>query len=86
MMRSIPVPLTTMALLGTLLLYAAPAPAAESCADQIAATKAAAEAQPDAKRKEKALQIIKDAESDNANGNEAFCLDEVAAARKALGM
>ena len=69
------------------LLAVAPALAAEKCADQIAATKAAADSQPDAARKAKALNILKDAESDLQEGkDEAFCLDEVAAARKALGL
>jgi hypothetical protein len=75
------------ALAAVALLAVAPASAAEKCADQIAATKAAADSQPDAARKAKALNILKDAESDLQEGkDEAFCLDEVAAARKALGL
>jgi len=68
------------------LFTAAPTRAAEKCADQIATTKAAVDSQPDAARKAKALKILKDAESDLQEGNEAFCLDEVAAANKTLGL
>ena len=68
------------------LLAAAPARAADTCAVQLAATKTAADGEADAARKAKATKILKDAEADLKDGNEAFCLDEVAAARKTLGL
>jgi len=74
------------ALLGATLLVGAPAQAAETCADQIKAVRAAADADADAAKKAKAQAILADAEADQKSGNEAFCLDEVAAAKKALGM
>ena len=79
--------LPALAMVAATLLAAPPASAAEKCADQITATKAAADSEPDAARKAKALNILKGAESDLQEGkDEAFCLDEVAAARKALGL
>jgi hypothetical protein len=66
------------------LLAAQPALAADKCADQIAATKAAADGEADAALKAKAIKILNDAETDLKDGNEAFCLDEVAAAKKTL--
>ena len=68
------------------LLAAAPARAADKCADQLTQTKAAADGEADAARKAKAVKILSDAEADLKDGNEAFCLDEVAAARKTLGL
>ena len=38
------------------------------------------------RRLPKAIKILNDAEADLKDGNEAFCLDEVAAARKTLGL
>ena len=67
-------------------LLAAPARAADKCADQLTQTKAAADGEADAARKAKAIKILSDAEADLKDGNEAFCLDEVAAARKTLGL
>jgi len=67
-------------------LPAAPARAADKCADQLTQTKAAADGEADAARKAKAIKILSDAEADLKDGNEAFCLDEVAAARKTLGL
>ena len=67
-------------------LLAAPARAADKCADQLTQTKAAADGETDAALKAKAIKILNDAESDLKDGNEAFCLDEVAAARKTLGL
>jgi len=67
-------------------LLAAPARAADKCADQLTQTKAAADGEADAARKAKAIKILRDAEADLKDGNEAFCLDEVAAARKTLGL
>ena len=72
--------------LGAVLLLATPTLAAQSCADQIAEVKTVADAEQDATRKEKALAIVKDAETDLTAGDEAFCLDEVAAAKKTLEM
>ena len=74
------------AVLGAVLIFATPTMAAQSCADQITAVRAAADTEQDATRKEKALAIIKDAEGDLTAGDEAFCLDEVAAAKKTLEM
>ena len=68
------------------LLLAAPARAAEKCADQLTQAKAAADGEADAALKAKAIKILGDAEADLKDGNEAFCLDEVAAARKTLGL
>ena len=68
------------------LLVAASARAADKCADQLTQTKAAADGEADAARKAKAIKILSDAEADLKDGNEAFCLDEVAAARKTLGL
>ena len=68
------------------LLSAAPAHAADKCADQLTATKAALDGEADAALKAKATKILNDAEADLKDGNEAFCLDEVAAARKTLGL
>ena len=68
------------------LLAAAPARAADKCADQLTQTKAAADGEADAARKAKAIKILSDADADLKDGNEAFCLDEVAAARKTLGL
>src|SRR5437773_2254044 len=65
---------------------AAPAHAADKCADQLTQTRAAADGEADATRKAKAVKILNDAEADLKDGNEAFCLDEVAAARKTLGL
>jgi len=45
-----------------------------------------ADGEADAALKAKAIKILKDAEADLKDGNEAFCLDEVAAARKTLGL
>jgi len=67
-------------------LLAAPARAADKCADQLTQTKAAVDGEADAALKAKAIKILNDAESDLKDGNEAFCLDEVAAARKTLGL
>jgi len=67
-------------------LLAASARAADKCADQLTQTKAAADGEADAARKAKAIKILSDAEADLKDGNEAFCLDEVAAARKTLGL
>ena len=67
-------------------LLAAPARAADKCADQLTQTRAAADGEADAARKAKAIKILSDAEADLKDGNEAFCLDEVAAARKTLGL
>lgn len=74
------------ALVGATLLVGAPTLAAEPCADQIKAVKAAAEKEADTAKKAKAEKILEDAESDQKAGNEAFCVDEVAEAKKALGM
>ena len=68
------------------LVSAAPARAADKCADQLTATKAAVDGEADATLKAKAAKILNDAEADLKDGNEAFCLDEVAAARKTLGL
>ena len=68
------------------LLAAAPAHAADKCADQLTQTKTAADGEADTTRKAKAVKILNDAEADLKDGNEAFCLDEVAAARKTLGL
>jgi len=68
------------------LMSAAPAQAAEKCADQLTQTKAALDGEADAALKAKATKILNDAEADLKDGNEAFCLDEVAAARKTLGL
>ena len=84
-MRATMLPALAAALTAAL-VAAPPARAAEKCADQIATTKDAAESQPDAPGKAKALKILKDAETDLQAGDEAFCLDEVAAAKKALGL
>ena len=83
--RAMILPLLAVALAAT--LSAPPARAATACADQIVATRAAVDAQPDAARKAKALKILTDAENDLKEGkDEAFCLDEVAAAKKTLGL
>ena len=68
------------------LVSAAPARAADKCADQLTQTKAAVDGEADAALKAKATKILNDAEADLKDGNEAFCLDEVAAARKTLGL
>ena len=84
--RAMFLPLLTVAIAAAL-SAAPPARAASACADQIAATRAAADGQPDAARKAKALKILTDAENDLKEGkDEAFCLDEVAAAKKTLGL
>ena len=74
------------AFLGAVLIAGAPARAAEPCADQIKAVKAVTQSEADAAKKAKAQKILEDAEADQKAGNEAFCVDEVAAAKKALGM
>jgi hypothetical protein len=81
-----PTILPVLAVLAAGLLAAPPARAADKCADQLTATKAAADGEADAARKAKAIKILNDAEADLKDGNEAFCLDEVAAARKTLGL
>ena len=81
-----PTILPVLAVLAAGLLAAPPAQAADKCADQLTATKAAADGEADAARKAKAIKILNDAEADLKDGNEAFCLDEVAVARKTLGL